>query len=160
MKPEPSTNIDKHIQALIRDLAKVKNPNLGLSPTMSGDGFAPSPWTHRMLNGILMDHGLENLDAFTKLVEYGPKPCHSCLIRWTTKPQRSSRSHTEAGFGGMWYGHPPAIRWGASDAELIKDLSEQKLDDQRIAEYSDASPEFIAEAKNREVSEFFASNST
>ena len=153
-KPKGDANKNEPFQKLILELAEIENPNLGLSPTMSGEGFAPVSWSRRMFNGILMDHGLRNTDAFSRLVEYGPAALPQLLDSLDDKtPTKLTIKHGGDGiitFGGMWYGHPPAIRWAASDAELIKDLAEQKLGDDKIAEYSAASPEFIAEAKNRE----------
>ena len=104
-----------------------------------------------------MDHGLKSLDAFTKLVEYGPAALPQLLDSLDDKtPTKLTIKHGGEGIsviGGMWFGDPPAIRWAANDAELIKDMAEQKLEDDKIAEYSDASAEFIAAAKVS-ISEF------
>ena len=70
------------INSLIADLRRIANPHVGLSPSMSGSGFAPVPWAFEMHSGILMNHGLRPSPAFTRLVEYGPKALPYRLEAW------------------------------------------------------------------------------
>lgn len=141
----------ERIRALIRDLAQIEKPNLGLSPTMSGSGFAPLPLATEMLNGILMDHRLAGAASFTKLVEIGPVALPYLLESLTdTTPTRLTIEHS-GGFGGMWYGQRPAIRWVAGEAEMVRSLVEDNVDDQKIAEIVDAPGEFISMAKTEKL---------
>jgi hypothetical protein len=151
-KAASAASEDNDILALIQALAKTEDPNMGLSPTMTGEGFAPIPWARRMHNGILMNHGLRDGQAFTKLVELGPKALPLLLESLGNRtPTKLTIDHS-GGFGGMWYGQRPAIRWVAGEADLIRRLADQKVPDKDIVEYCGATSEFVAWAKNREPS--------
>lgn len=140
--------IGQKIRGLIQDLSKIKDPNFGLSPTMSGSSFAPVPATGRMFNGILMNHGFKDDSSFLKLVEIGPAALPYLLESLTDHtPTKYTIDYTNASFGGMWYGERPAIRWVADEAWRIRRMAEEKVADKEIAERVSASAEFIALAK-------------
>jgi HEAT repeat protein len=63
---------NKHIKELIARLAEVKDPDLGMSATLTGDGFAPLPGHDNWGAGLLTDHRLQSADALRSLVEIGP----------------------------------------------------------------------------------------
>ena len=121
---------------------------------MSGEGFAPVPWARRMLTGILMNHGLKDADALTRLVDLGPKAIPYLLAALDDRtPTRLTIDHS-GGFGGMWYGERPAVRWVAGAAYRIRDLAKREVKDQEIAESLGVPVEYIAVAKSRKFPDF------
>jgi hypothetical protein len=61
----------KRIKGLIAGLANMDQPEVGLSTTLSGGGFAPvNGQTHTDVM-VLADHGLQSSAAFTQLVTLG-----------------------------------------------------------------------------------------
>ncbi len=149
--PEQTPGEATQIQALIRELAKMQDPSPGLSPTMSGEGFAPVPWARRMMSGILMNHGLKNTEAFTLLVQHGPAALPYLLASLDDKTPTKLVIEHGGCFGMMSYGQRAAIRWVASEADLIHHLAEENAADEKIAESVDAAPAFIAMAKSGEL---------
>ena len=147
--------VGQEIRGLIHDLVKIKDPNFGLSPTMSGSGFAPVPATGRMFNGILMNHGFKDDSSFLKLVEIGPPALPYLLDSLTDNtPTNYTIDYTNVSFGGMWYGERPALRWVAGEALMIARMAEDKASDKEIAERFAAPPEFIALAKAGKLPHF------
>jgi hypothetical protein len=147
--------VGQKIRGLIQDLAKIKDPNFGLSPTMSGSGFAPVPAAGRMFNGILMNHGFKDDSSFLKLVEIGPPALPYLLESLTdSTPTHYTIDYTNVSFGGMWYGERPALRWVAGEAFMIERMAEGKVSDKEIAERFAAPPEFIALAKAGKLPHF------
>ena len=69
-KYTPTESEVAEIRSLIHDLREIADPHVGLSPTMSGTGFAPVPWAVEMHGDILMNHGLKESPAIARLVEY------------------------------------------------------------------------------------------
>lgn len=61
------------IQRLIRRLAAIDRPDLGLSGTASGHAFLPVGGMSQSGSGLLTDHGLEASPDLRKLVELGPR---------------------------------------------------------------------------------------
>jgi hypothetical protein len=152
--PEDKDSKAERMRSLIRDLAKIEDPTLGLSPTMSGEGFAPIPWARHMLGGILMNHGLKDTDAFTALVAEGPAALPYLLESLDDKTSTQLTIEHSGGMGGMWFGERPAIRWIARDAGWIQRLVEQNTDDEKIAETVDEPREFIELAKKEKFPYF------
>jgi hypothetical protein len=62
----------KEIRGLIAQLAEVKDPDFGLSGTLSGHGFAPLPHQGHWEMGLLTDHRLQSSAALARLVALGP----------------------------------------------------------------------------------------
>jgi hypothetical protein len=143
-----ASELGPKIRQLIQDLAQVKDPNYGLSPTMSGSGFAPVPRAGHMFSGILMNHGFKDDSSFLQLVEIGPPALPYLLESLTDKtPTKYTIDYSNASFGGMWYGERPAIRWVADEARRVRRMAEEKVADKEIAERISAPAEFIALAK-------------
>ena len=95
----------KRIKGLIADLAKTGSPDFGLSPTLTGDAFAPIPSSGHFGMGLLTNHGLQRNGAFTSLVELGPKALPLLLESLDDKtPTKLTITHGY-GMGGMWFGH-------------------------------------------------------
>lgn len=63
---------EKYIKSLIAKLADVKDPDFGLSATLTGQAFAPLPGHYALHSGLLTNHGLKTADAFRSLVALGP----------------------------------------------------------------------------------------
>jgi len=61
------------IKRLIADLAKIDRPDFGLSPTLSGQAFAPIPGSQQVYTLLLTDHQIKPAEAVRKLVEIGPR---------------------------------------------------------------------------------------
>lgn len=135
VKYAPTPEEVAEIKSLIADLRKIADPHVGLSPTMSGSGFAPVPWAFEMHNGILMNHGLRPSRAFTRLVEYGPKAL-PYLLEALDDPTETGLTVEHSGwFGSMWYAEPPAVRW-ASDSlpQPLRELNPRRLIEQELLE--------------------------
>jgi len=67
------TNEQKNgIKALIAKLAYIKNPDFGMSATLSGLAFVPLPEQKHWGIGPLKDHDTKTSDVFRSLVEMGP----------------------------------------------------------------------------------------
>ncbi len=62
----------RRIKKLIADLADVKDPDFGLSSTLTGRAFAPVPEHEHFEGGLITDHRLETSSALRNLVEIGP----------------------------------------------------------------------------------------
>lgn len=77
MAPLPrrlTTDAEKaEIALLIKALAEIKDPDVGISPGMSGRAFAPVEPLNEFGSGILMYHGHKRNEALVKLVAFGPK---------------------------------------------------------------------------------------
>jgi hypothetical protein len=137
----------KRIQSLIQQLTEIEDPYLGLSPTMTGTGFAPVPSSERMRNGILMNHGLKTPEVFAKLVELGPVALPYLLQSLDDKTPTKLKIEHSGFFGFLAYGTRPSIRWVAGEVEFVQNLIQSNMEAD-IAKYIDLPPEFIAKAKN------------
>src|SRR5262249_4934277 len=62
----------QHIKKLVAELAKVEDPDLGMSATLTGQGFAPLPERGRIEGGLVTDHRIKSAVALRRLVEIGP----------------------------------------------------------------------------------------
>lgn len=103
------------IESLIEDLALIEDPCVGLSPTMSGGGFAPIPEAREFRSGILMiDHGLRTHEAMVRLVEWGPKALPFLLDAIDdARPTKLVLSHVER-HGKMWHAREVPINPAAA----------------------------------------------
>jgi HEAT repeat protein len=63
----------KCIKALIAKLAEIKDPDFGMSATLTGDALAPVSGQERAGMMVLTDHGIKTSDAFRSLVAMGPE---------------------------------------------------------------------------------------
>ena len=65
---------DPDIQSLIDQLVELGDPDVGMSASVSGYGFAPVEGSGSFYVGVLMNsHGFKTHPAFKELVELGPK---------------------------------------------------------------------------------------
>jgi HEAT repeat protein len=72
-RPAATDEQKKRIKALIARLAEIKDPDFGLSETLTGEAFAPlSDQAHPAMM-LLTDHNLKTSDAFRTLVAVGPE---------------------------------------------------------------------------------------
>jgi HEAT repeat protein len=62
----------KRIKALIAKLAEIKDPDFGMSATLTGEAFAPLSGQARAAMLLLTDHRLKTSEAFRSLVAMGP----------------------------------------------------------------------------------------
>jgi hypothetical protein len=111
------------------------------------------PWASACSTGS-QNHGLKNADALTKLVDLGPKALPYLLEALEDKTPTKLTIEHGGGFGGMWYGERPAIRWVAGQAYRIRDLAKEGVKEQEIAESVGVPLEFIAVAKSRKFPDF------
>jgi hypothetical protein len=97
-RPEVTEEKAKQIKGLIAKLAEIKNPDFGMSSTLSGHAFAPIAGSVRLGAGLLTDHRLETSDAFRSLVALGPEALPFLLeaLEDKTPTQMPLRG------GGMW----------------------------------------------------------
>lgn len=95
----------KKIKGLIADLAKTDRPYFGLSPTLTGEAFAPLPMSEHFGGGLLTQHRLKRNAAFTSLVELGPKALPFLLESLDDKTPAKLTIKHHFPMGGMWYGH-------------------------------------------------------
>jgi HEAT repeat protein len=72
-RPAPSAEQKKRIKALIAQLAEIKEPDFGMSATLTGQAFAPVAGHATMQAGLITDHRLKTSDAFRRLVAMGPE---------------------------------------------------------------------------------------
>ena len=91
------------IKGLIKNLAKVENPNYGMSPTISGEAFAPIPAAWRMETVLMTEHKLEQFDDFTQLVKLGPKALPFLLDSLDDPTPTKLVIRHDSAFGMMWY---------------------------------------------------------
>jgi hypothetical protein len=91
------------ILMLIGNLANITNPDFGLSPTMSGDAFAPVSNARRAGAMLLTDHRLSTSEDFVELVKLGPKALPLLLKSLDNQtPTKLVITH-DSFFGGMWF---------------------------------------------------------
>ena len=107
MPPLPShvaTDAEKaEIARLIKRLAEIKDPDVGLSPGMSGSAFAPVEELNEFGSGILMNHGHQRNQTLVKLVAFGPKAVPQLLAALDDEtPTRLTLEH-DGFFGYMGY---------------------------------------------------------
>ena len=95
----------KKIKALIADLAKIDEPDMGFSPTMGGTGFAPIESSVDYQALIFGAAATNRNEAFTALVELGPMALPFLLESLDDKtPTKLDMAHG-FGFGCMWLAH-------------------------------------------------------
>jgi hypothetical protein len=93
----------KKVKGLIADLAKLDQPDFGLSATLSGEAFAPLPGQSRASTLLLTDHGLQRSGTLATLVGMGPDALSALLDALDdSTPTKIVLKH-EGGFGGMWH---------------------------------------------------------
>jgi HEAT repeat protein len=63
----------KEIRQLIAKLADVKQPDFGMSATMTGHAFSPLPEQNHWESGLLTNHEIGTNNALRRLVELGPE---------------------------------------------------------------------------------------
>lgn len=63
----------ERIQADIRALAEIDQPDFGLSPIVTGSSFAPVPSMGQASAGVLIAKPHRASESFTSLVQFGPK---------------------------------------------------------------------------------------
>ena len=103
IQPPVSKEEEARILKLIRNLANIGSPDFGLSPTMSGDAFAPVPTARQAGAMLLTDHHLNTSDDFVELVRLGPKALPILLKALDDQtPTKLVMKHDD-GFGGMWF---------------------------------------------------------
>lgn len=64
---------EEEIRKLIASLAEIKDPYVGLSPTLSGRAFAAVTGTHKIGVMVLPNRRLQNPEALKRLVQLGPE---------------------------------------------------------------------------------------
>jgi hypothetical protein len=103
-RPELTEEQKKGIKALIAKLAIIKNPDFGMSATLSGHAFAPLPDQEKWQMGVLTDHRTETSEAFSALVKKGPDALPYLLEALDAKtPTRLKVAHN-VGIGFMGFG--------------------------------------------------------
>jgi hypothetical protein len=107
LNPEPPLNDEEtaRIKGLIRNLAKIASPDFGLSPTLSGSGFAPIPEAREMGAGLLTDHKIKESEDFAELVRLGPKALPLLLkaLDDSTPTKLIIKHDFGIGVGTMWF---------------------------------------------------------
>ena len=103
IQPPVSKDEKERILKLIRNLANIASPDFGLSPTMSGNAFAPVPTARQVGAMMLTDHQLSTSDDFLELVSLGPKALPFLLKALDDgTPTKLIIKHDQE-YGGMWF---------------------------------------------------------
>src|SRR5262245_17169337 len=71
---QPATEKEsKEIRTLIKGLAQIDDPDIGYSPTMSGNTFSPVPALDYWAGWTVAPHNLKRSESLKALVAFGPK---------------------------------------------------------------------------------------
>jgi hypothetical protein len=116
---EPAT--EEEIRSLIKALADIEDPDVGFSPTTTGEIFAPVPSSYQYHNGIFMDHGLRRSAALARLVEIGPQSLPLLLEALDDDTPTQVTVEHSGHFGGMWYADTPLKRLVVSKSNEFPD---------------------------------------
>jgi HEAT repeat protein len=103
-RPEHSEAKKAIIKELVKQLAEVEDPDVGLSPTVSGAAFAPLPNRKHIGTFLITDHGLKHAAVLRKLVELGPDAIPFLLEALGDNSPTKLRIEHYTSFGGMWFG--------------------------------------------------------
>ena len=107
LKPESPQAVtaeeESKIRRLIDDLAKIENPDYGLSPTMSGDAFLPIEGMGHAGVMLLTNHQLKTSAGLKRLVELGPKALPLLLKSLDNQMPTKLKMAHEGISGGMWF---------------------------------------------------------
>jgi hypothetical protein len=105
LEPQPllTKEEEAHILGLIRNLAKIDSPDFGLSPTLSGEAFAPVPAAQKAGAFLMTDHQLKQSNDFAELVKLGPKALPFLLRALDDQTPTKLVVNRDFGFGGMWF---------------------------------------------------------
>ncbi|MFL5245494.1 MAG: HEAT repeat domain-containing protein [Gemmataceae bacterium] len=104
-RPDLTKEKKKVIKALIAKLAEIKDPDFGMSATLTGHAFAPLPDQEHWGMGLLTDHGTKTSDVFRSLVEIGPDALPFLLEALEDKtPTRLRVGHNSGPIGFMGFG--------------------------------------------------------
>src|SRR5262249_48600239 len=90
------------IKRLIAGLAEIKDPDFGLSPTMSGEAFAPIAGSEHASAFVLTNHRLRPSAALRELVALGPRALPFLLDALDDQTPTGLIIRHPGGFGGMW----------------------------------------------------------
>jgi hypothetical protein len=102
-RPPVSKKEAKRIKDLIASFANLDSPDFGLSPTLSGDAFAPLPGQSHAGTLLLTDHRLRRSQALKDLVALGPDALPFLLDALDDNtPTRVVIEHRGIG-GAMWH---------------------------------------------------------
>jgi hypothetical protein len=102
-RPPADAPTAKKVKGLIADLVKLDQPDFGLSPTLSGEAFAPLPGQSRANTMILTDHRLQRSGTLAALVGLGPDALPALLDALDDQTPTKIVLKHEGGFGGMWH---------------------------------------------------------
>ncbi len=91
----------KRIKALIAKLAEIKEPDFGLSATLSGDSFSPLPGQSRATTFLFTNHDLKPSDEVKALVAMGPAALPFLLDALDDKTPTKMTVQHEGDFGAM-----------------------------------------------------------
>lgn len=103
--PPLTAEESKEIDEIVASLSKIKDPDFGLSSTISGSSFPPVPDAEHASSLIFMAHNLKRADSVTRLVALGPKALPELLAHLDDKTQTELAIEHKYGIGGMWYDH-------------------------------------------------------
>jgi HEAT repeat protein len=123
-RPAITEGRKKRIKELIAKLADIENPDVGMSGTLSGHGFAPIPDEAHVEGGLLTNHGLKQSDALRSLVELGPEALPFLLEALEdTTPTKLKVEHR---FGMGWMGFSTSIKGNPLNLRESRVLSKPK----------------------------------
>jgi HEAT repeat protein len=107
-RPAVTEEQKKRIKSLIAKLAEIKDPDFGISATLTGQAFAPLPDQARWAMGLLTDHRLKSSDALRSLVEIGPDalPCLLAALDDETPTKLKVNNFMIKLFGTELWGNP------------------------------------------------------
>jgi HEAT repeat protein len=119
----------KRVRTLVAKLADIKDPDFGLSATVTGHAFAPLPEHSNWEMGLLTGERAKTSDAFRALVEMGPSALPVLLEALQDRtPTKLSVTHN-CGIGFM--GFNTGLHWNPLNPRETRTLSErQAADDQ------------------------------
>ncbi len=107
IKLEPHSLADKaeetKILKLIKNLAKIENPDFGLSPTFSGQAFAPIASARKAEAFLITDHHVKESNDFAELVKLGPRALPFLLKALDDQTPTKLVVHHEGVMGRMWF---------------------------------------------------------
>jgi hypothetical protein len=94
---------DARISSLIRNLTKIESPDFGLSPTLSGEAFAPVPAARKAGAFLMTDHQIKQSEDFAELVRLGPRALPLLVKALDDQTPTKLVMKHDHGFGGMWF---------------------------------------------------------
>ncbi|CAN5200719.1 hypothetical protein BH11PLA2_BH11PLA2_51050 [soil metagenome] len=141
LKPRLPATVEQkaRIKKLIADLARMDQPDFGLSATLTGTAFAPLPGLAKLQVGLITDHKLDTSDAFRKLIELGPDAIPFLLDALDdTTPTRLKIKRSGTMMFGVGGSLPEGNPFNKAEAKAValKTLDEQDDDEGEAGGYT------------------------